>query len=147
MVTPTCGYMRDGLENAPSANVDQPAADRLADELRAFTSALLQPDALSLYRLIIADGLRFAELARTFDQSGTKVIRQRIAEILETGGVPANRSMQVAAEVVLMALGDAYQRAVLGLVEEGDGEAFARQIGAAVVHAFTPASLAFTAPP
>jgi hypothetical protein len=33
-----------------------------------------------------------------------------------------------------MALGDAYQRAVLGIVEEGDGKAFARQIKTSVTH-------------
>jgi TetR/AcrR family transcriptional repressor of mexJK operon len=45
--------------------------------------------------------------------------------LLETGGVPANESRHLAGEVVAMALGDAYQRAVLGIVEERDGEAFA----------------------
>ena len=124
--------MREGLENAPSADIDKPSANRLADELRAFTSALMEPDALALYRLIVADGWRFPDLARVFDQSGMRVIRRRIAALLEAGGVPANKSKQVAGEVVALALGDAYQRAVLGIVEEGDGEAFAQQIEAAV---------------
>jgi len=132
LVTATCEYMREDLENAPSADIDQPAANRLADELRAFTSALIEPDALALYRLIVADGWRFPGLARIFDQSGMQVIRRRIAELLETDGVPADQLRQVAAEVVALALGDAYQRAILGIVEEGDGEAFAQQIEAAV---------------
>lgn len=132
IVTATCEYMRENLENAPSADIDKPAADRLAAELRAFTSALIEPDALALYRLIVADGWRFPGLARVFDQSGMRVIRRRIAALLEAGGVPASQSGQVAGEVVAMALGDAYQRAVLGIVEEGDGAAFARQIDVAV---------------
>jgi hypothetical protein len=61
-----------------------------------------------------------------------RVIRRRIAELLETGGVRADRSRQVAADLVALALGDAYQRAILGIAEEGDGEAFAQQIEAAV---------------
>ena len=61
-----------------------------------------------------------------------RVIRRRIADLLETGGVSANHSRQVAAEVVALALGDAYQRALLGIPEDGDSEAFARQIDAAV---------------
>ena len=134
LVTAMCEHLREGLETATSADIDQPAANRLADELSAFTSALIEPDALALYRLIVADGWRFPGLVRIFDQSGMRVIRQRIAELLETGGVPADRSRQVAAEVVALALGDAYQRAILGIVEEGDGEAFARQIEAAVTH-------------
>src|SRR5271156_825467 len=100
LVRASCEYMRGGLENASSANVDKPPAKRLADELRAFTSALIEPDALALYRLIVADGWRFPDLSRVFEQSGIRVIRQRIAELLESGGVPADRSRQVAAEVV-----------------------------------------------
>ncbi len=61
-----------------------------------------------------------------------RMIRQRIAILLEAGDVPANQSSQVAAEVVALALGDAYQRAVLGIVEERDSEAFAQQIEAAI---------------
>jgi TetR/AcrR family transcriptional repressor of mexJK operon len=87
--------------------------------------------------LIVADGWRFPDLSRVFDQSGMRIIRRRIARLLESGGVPANKSGQVAAEVVAMVLGDAYQRAVLGILEEGDGEAFARQVAAAVAYAFS----------
>ena len=132
LVAATCESMREGLENAPTADMDKPIANRLADELRAFTSALIEPDGLALYRLIVADGWRFPELARVFDRSGMRVIRRRIAELLETGGVPADQSSQVAAELVALALGDAYQRAILGIAETGDGEAFARQIDVAV---------------
>jgi TetR/AcrR family transcriptional regulator, mexJK operon transcriptional repressor len=132
LVTATCESMRAGLENAPTADTDKPIAMRLADELSAFTSALIEPDGLALYRLIVADGWRFPELARAFDRSGMRVIRRRIAELLEAGGAPADRSRQVAGEVVALALGDAYQRAILGIAEEGDGEAFAKQIEAAV---------------
>ena len=132
VVTAMCEDLREDLENAQSAEIDEPDENRLADELRAFTSALIEPDVLALYRLIVADGWRFPGLVRIFDRSGMRVIRQRIAALVETAGVPADKSMQVAGDVVSLALGDAYQRAVLGVVEEGDGEAFARQIEAAV---------------
>jgi len=45
-----------------------------------------------------------------------------------------NAARQVAAEVVALTLGDAYQRAVLGIVEERDSEAFAQQIAAAIAY-------------
>ncbi len=137
LVRAMCEYLREDLEKASSANVDKPVATRLADELRAFTSALIEPDALALYRLIVADGWRFPGLSRVFDQSGMRVIRRRIAQLLESGGVPANKTGQVAAEVVAMGLGDAYQRAVLGIVEQGDSEAFAQQIAAAIAYALS----------
>jgi TetR/AcrR family transcriptional repressor of mexJK operon len=136
LVIAMCEYMREEIENAPFADIQKPAPDRLADELRAFTSVVIEPDALALYRLIVADGWRLPNLARAFDQSGMRVIRQRIAELLETGGVPANRSRQAAGEVVALSLGDAYQRAVLGIAEESDDEVFAQQIEAAVTHGF-----------
>jgi TetR/AcrR family transcriptional regulator, mexJK operon transcriptional repressor len=137
LVTAMCEYMREVLENPPSANVDKPAEKSLADELRAFASALIEPDALALYRLIVADGWRFPDLSRVFDQSGMRIIRRRIAQLLESVAVPAHKSRQVAAEVVAMVLGDAYQRAVLGIVEEGDSEAFAQQIAAAIAYALS----------
>jgi TetR/AcrR family transcriptional repressor of mexJK operon len=134
LVAAMCEDIREGLENAPLADMGKSAADRLTEELRGFTSALIDPEMLSLYRLIVADGWRFPGLSRVFDQSGMRVIQQRIANILEIGGVPANQSRQVAAEVVALALGDAYQRAVLGIVEEGESEAFMQQIQAAVTY-------------
>jgi TetR/AcrR family transcriptional regulator, mexJK operon transcriptional repressor len=132
LVTAMCETMRESLENAPTADADKPIAMRLAGELRAFTSGLIEPDFLALYRLIVADGWRFPELSRVFDRSGMRVIRRRIAEMLETGGAPADQARQLAAEVVALALGDAYQRALLGIAVEGDGAAFSRQIDAAV---------------
>jgi TetR/AcrR family transcriptional regulator, mexJK operon transcriptional repressor len=132
LVTATCESMREGLENAPTLDKDNPIATRLADGLRAFIAALIEPDGLALYRLIVADGWRFPELSRVFERSGMRVIRRRLAELLETDGVPADRSTHVAGEIVALALGDAYQRAILGIAEAGDGEAFARQIEVAV---------------
>src|SRR3984957_4219816 len=135
LVTAMCEDLREDLENAAPANIDKPAAKRLAVELRAFTSALIEPDVLALYRLIVADGWRFPDLSRVFDQSGMRIIRRRIAQLLESGGGPASKTRQVAAEVVAMVLGDAYQRAILGIAEEGDDEAFAQQIAASVAYA------------
>jgi len=140
LVAAMCEYMREGIENVPSPALDKAAADRLAEELLAFIAALIEPDALALYRVIVADGWRFPDLARVFDQSGMRVIRRRIAAILEAGGVPSNQSRLVAAEVVALALGDAYQRAILGIVEEGDGQAFGQQIEAAVKYGLNRAA-------
>jgi TetR/AcrR family transcriptional repressor of mexJK operon len=41
--------------------------------LRAFTSVVIEPDALALYRLIVAGGWRLPNLAHTLDQSGMRV--------------------------------------------------------------------------
>jgi TetR/AcrR family transcriptional regulator, mexJK operon transcriptional repressor len=136
LVTTMCDYMREGLNNAPLADIVEPGPTRLANELRAFTSALIEPDALALYRLIVADGWRFPDLARVFYNSGMRVIRQRIEAILRNGGIPAQQSETLSAEVVAISLGDAYQRAVLGLAEAGDAKAFVQQIDVAAAHGF-----------
>jgi hypothetical protein len=64
-----CEDMREGIESesAPSADIDKPGANRRADELRAFIAVLIE---------------------RVFERSGMRVIRQRIADLLETVGVP-----------------------------------------------------------
>jgi TetR/AcrR family transcriptional regulator, mexJK operon transcriptional repressor len=135
LVTAMCEEVREGLGTARPANPDQSDADRLTGELRAFTSALIEPDRLALYRLVVAEGWRFPDLAHAFDLSGMRVIRQRIADLLEVAGVSADRAPPLASEVVALALGDAYQRAVLGIVQEDDDKAFSRQIEAAVRYA------------
>ncbi|MEJ0007993.1 MAG: TetR/AcrR family transcriptional regulator [Steroidobacteraceae bacterium] len=145
LVAGMCEYMREGLENAPSAGTGQSGANRLADELRVFASALNAPDALALCRLLVAEGWRFPDLVGVFNQSGMRIIRRRIAALLESDGIPADASTQVSGEVAGLALGDAYQRAILGIVEAGDGEAFARQIAAAVTHGVQPENLAHAA--
>jgi CubicO group peptidase (beta-lactamase class C family) len=53
-------------------------------------------------------------------------------EVIEGFTESGDQSRQVAGEFVALALGDAYQRAILGIADEGDGETFARQIDAAV---------------
>jgi AcrR family transcriptional regulator len=137
LVTSMCETMRMGLAAAPLGDRDRPGADRLADELRGFTAGVIQPEWLALYRLIVADGWRFPALARAFEQAGMQGIRRRIADLIETAGVPATRSSEIAGEVVALALGDAYQRALLGIAGEEQGAAFDRQIDAAVTHAFS----------
>lgn len=134
LVTAMCEYMREGIENAATPDINKPRADRLAEELHAFTTALLEPDALALYRLIVADGWRFPALSKVFDLSGMRVIRKRIAGLLEPGAIPSNESLTIAGGIVALALGDAYQRAIMGIVEEGDAEVFEHQIEAAIAY-------------
>ena len=95
VITAMCEAMRVAIEQAPHASAQRPAAERLAGELHAFVAALLAPDALALYRLIVAESWRFPELGQVFDQSGMQVIRQRIAALL-----PAGQPAHVAGEVV-----------------------------------------------
>ncbi len=140
LVDAMCSEMRDAIENAPSAAEDVPCRQRLSNELHGFAFALIQPDSLALYRLIVAEGWRLPGIARAFDESGMRVIRARLAALLETGGVDPSRSWDVAGEVVALTLGDAYQRAILGIAKDDDPAAFSRQIAVAVDHALPAAA-------
>ncbi len=136
LVAALCGEMRAAVEGAPAPVGDRTPPSALADELHAFTAALTELDALAFYRLVVADGWRFPGLARLFEQSGMEAVRRRVGAILLGGGVPAGQVGQRAAEVVALALGDAFQRAVLGIARGDESQAFARQIEGAVRHAF-----------
>ncbi|MYM26268.1 TetR family transcriptional regulator [Duganella sp. FT135W] len=136
LVMSMCEYIRIGLENAPLADINLPAEKRLREELHAFAFALIQPDALALYRVIVSDGWRIPNLSSVFEQTGMRLIRKRISDLLEFGGVAADRRGQIAGEVVALTLGDAYQRAILGIAQENDREVFEQQIEVAIAHAF-----------
>ena len=133
LVTATCKSIREGLENAPTADTDKPVASRLADETQRLHLGADRAGWAGALPIDRGGRLAFSGTLLTFSSSpACALFGERIAELLETGGVRADRSRQVAADLVALALGDAYQRALLGIAEEGDGEAFAQQIEAAV---------------
>jgi len=140
LVIEMCGQMRHSIENAPAATASKPFAERLTGELRAFVSALIEPDALALYRVVVADGWRLPTVAQAFNESGMRAIRLRLAALLEAGGVAPRHALKVAGEVVALTLGDAYQHAVLGVSREDGTKMFAQQIKTAVAHAISFAS-------
>ncbi len=81
-----CRHMRAVAEQAPLEDAERPAGERLRAEALAFTAALTQPEALAMYRLIVADGWRHPALARLFEQSGLAVLRARVVSLLAASG-------------------------------------------------------------
>jgi TetR/AcrR family transcriptional repressor of mexJK operon len=106
---------------------------------QGFVAGLIEPDALALYRLIIADGWRFPALARTFERSGMATLRRRVGAIVEEAGFKGADAIRRASGLINLALGDAYLEAALGLDDANFAAHFEGQIATAVEFAFTPA--------
>ncbi len=132
LVASMCRYVRAESEQAPSESAERPVRERLHAEALAFTAALTQPEALATYRLIIADGWRYPELARLFEQSGLAVLRARVAAILASSGTPPRELAGRASGFINLALGDVYLEASIGLDDPDRQTRFAAQIEDAI---------------
>ncbi len=127
-----CRHMRAMAEQAPLESAERPVDERLRAEALAFTAALTQPQALAMYRLIVADGWRYPALARMFEQSGLAVLRARVISLLLTSGKSERELTYRASGFVNLALGDAYLEAAIGLDIPDISTRFAEQIEIAI---------------
>ena len=123
--------MRAGAEGAPVQDPQRPLQERLRAEAVAFTAALVQPEALGIYRLIVADGWRCPALARMFEQSGLALLRARVTDILAVSAASPRERARRASGFVNLALGDAFLEAAIGLGVP-DSARFADQIEDAI---------------
>ena len=135
LVESMCEAMRGEAESAPDTPGSLSPAARLRREAEFFTAALVRPDALALYRIIVADGWRFPALARVFERSGMAVLRSRIASILSSLDLADDDCAGRASSFIAIALGDAYLEAAIGLDDPNRDRRFADQIAAAVCFA------------
>lgn len=81
MMQRQCGELQEAL-----FDVDLQAGDPetvLTHFARGFLGHLMQPAAIGIHRLVIAESERFPELGRAFYQSGPAVVMARIGEYLE----------------------------------------------------------------
>ena len=132
LIQTMCARMAAEGETAPLPSEEQSTHDRLRSEAHAFTATLTRPDALALYRLIIADGWRFPALAALFERSGMAMLRRRIDAILAADGALLTDVAARTSGFINLALGDAYLEATLGLADPDAAARFAAQIEVAV---------------
>jgi TetR/AcrR family transcriptional repressor of mexJK operon len=131
LVEGMCRELREQAE-AEQPRPDLAPAIALEQLARQIVQGLIQPDALALYRLIVADGWRFPALARTFEQSGVAVLRRRVRDILESADLPGDESLALRSSgFINLVLGDAYLEAALGLDDPDQAQRFERQIAIA----------------
>jgi AcrR family transcriptional regulator len=141
----------------PAPDRPPTAADRLEVALQQAATRVLavavQPDALALHRLMIAESGRFPELAEMVRQSGAAAGMARISGLL-AAEMLAGRLEQldpaIVAEQFLYLVLTGPQRRALGLAPPLDGAgvaAWARQAVALFLHGCQPRSAATTSAP
>jgi TetR/AcrR family transcriptional regulator, mexJK operon transcriptional repressor len=108
----------------------RPAGERLRKLLLAFTDGVAGPDSVHLYRAIVAEADRMPGLGRLFWEAGPRQLRAAIAQLWAEEHDPATAPI-VAEQLVHLALGDAYDKLVLGTGSPSP-KVFERQIDAAL---------------
>src|ERR1700720_4594628 len=113
---------------------DVPSA--LAHIARRYMEVVMAPDAVGLYRLIIAEGVRFPELARTFHQLGPDRTNAHLAGMLsvwrERGLIRLDDPQLAAVQFFDSVSGDLHRRAMAGIIPQDLGAAIQRSIDNAV---------------
>jgi AcrR family transcriptional regulator len=116
--------------------VDSDVLPALAHIARRYMEIALAPDAVGLYRLIIAEGVRFPEVARTFYRLGPDSISARLAAMLSAWrkrGLVRLDDPPLAAVQFFDSVGaDLHRRAMSGLIPKNVHVAIQRRIDNAV---------------
>lgn len=134
LVEARCERFLSAFPNVDLADVDVPVA--LAQIGRWYMDAAMDPDNVALYRLILAEGVRFPELARTLHRSGTDRVSTHLAGILESwrkrGLVGVDDPELTAIQFLDAVRGDLQLRAVAGLPPDDLAAAVERSVQNAV---------------
>ena len=86
------------------AHLNSGIADTLESLGRAYLDVVLSPEALALFRVVVAEAHRFPQIGRTFYLRGPKVIHDHVQRILDTAAEKGEldlRSIGVAAATTL----------------------------------------------
>lgn len=140
IVAEGCAQMRAHAD-ALLSDHDIPLRQALEELGLHWLRFMLRPQARALHRVMIAESVRFPELARAFYQAGPLAMQRWLTEWLaaqrDRGRLPEEADVALAAEQFLSLLrGDLFVRAKLGLVppeEEAALPALAARAAAALL--------------
>jgi AcrR family transcriptional regulator len=108
----------------------------LAHIARRFMEVAMAPDAVGFYRLIIAEGIRFPELARTFYRLGPDRTYAHLAGMLsvwrDRGLIRVDDPQRAAVQFLDSVSGDLHRRAMAGIFPKHLRTAIERSIDHAV---------------
>jgi AcrR family transcriptional regulator len=108
----------------------------LAHIARRYMEVVMAPDAVGLWRLIIAEGVRFPELARTFYRLGPERTNAQLAGMLsvwrERGLIRLEDPQLAAVQFFDSVSGDLHRRAMAGVIPKNLRAAIRRRIDHAV---------------
>jgi AcrR family transcriptional regulator len=112
--------------------VDSDVPSALTHIARRYMEVAMAPDAIGLYRLIIAEGVRFPELARTFHRLGPDRTTAHLAFMLsvwrERGLVRLDDPQLAAVQFFDLVSGDLHRRAMAGIIPRNLRAAIRRRI-------------------
>ncbi len=117
-----------------TAGADVPGA--LAHIARRYMETILSSDVIGLHRLIIAEGVRFPDLVRTFYRLGPDRVTARLADTFSAWGASGLirvHDPEAAARQFLHAVsGELHQRAMAGIAADDSAAAIESSINSAV---------------
>jgi AcrR family transcriptional regulator len=123
-----------GFPDIEIENVDVRAA--LTDIARRYMHVAMSPDAIGLYRLMVAEGPRFPDLASSFYRVGQDRVTASLANALRTwarrGRISADAPDRLATQFFDLVRGELHLRVVTGLMPDDLAEAVASNIDHAV---------------
>jgi AcrR family transcriptional regulator len=106
---------------------------------RRYMKVAMSPDAIGLYRLILAEGARFPELARTFYRIGPERVSERVASLLRAWRrhrlITVDDAYLAAVQFLDAVRGELHLRAVAGVPPDNLADAIERNVHHAV-HVF-----------
>lgn len=112
--------------------VDSDVRSALAHIARSYMEVVMAPDAVGLYRLIIGEGVRFPELARTFHRIGPDRTIAHLSDILsiwcERGLIRLDDPDLAAVQFFDLVSGDLHRRAMAGIIPKNLRPAIQRSI-------------------
>jgi TetR/AcrR family transcriptional repressor of mexJK operon len=131
------GRCEQEIGPAPPADLASlPPREALSAFGRAFAELVLSPDALGLYRVLIAEAPRTPELAETFYAAAPTFTYGILGELIEgwnrRGQLRAPDPRLMAEQLIAMIRADYYLRLLLGMAEPGDRKEIDRAVTGAV---------------
>jgi AcrR family transcriptional regulator len=119
-----------GFPDVEVGKVDVPTA--LAAIARRYMDVAMSPDAIGLFRLILAEGPRFPDLVKRFYRVGHDRVAAGVAKALRTwarrGRISADDPDRLATQLLDVVRGDLHLRVVAGLPPDDLAEAIERNI-------------------
>lgn len=116
------------------SDTDVPVA--LAQIGRLLSMATMTPEAIGIYRLILSEGFRFPDVARTFYRLGPERVTGRFARMLadwhDCGQIAVESPELAASQFLTLVLGDLHLRTVAGLPPNDLDAAVERNVRSAV---------------
>jgi AcrR family transcriptional regulator len=103
---------------------------------RRYMRVAMSPDAIGLYRLILAEGVRFPDLARTFYRIGPERVSERVASLLRAWRrhrlITVDDAYLAAVQFLDAVRGELHLRAVAGVSPDNLADAIERNVHHAV---------------